>query len=469
MEEDRFFLEEDDEITDMVKRYEAAKTNRRSIFFDVSDFESIINYYIEILNFNKALEVIAQAAKQHPKSSTIQLKRAQVLIERGQPLKSIKILRDIEVLESGNPEFYIMKGTAYSLMGDITRALISYNKAVESDVDNEEEILYGIALSLQHQNFFKESVNFLERAKHLNPGNNRYLYELGFAYEKMGDPERSVKLYLRYLDEDPFSENAWYRLGIVYNKLGRKKAALEAFDFAIAINDENALAIFNKANIFADKGKYKEALIEYLNYVEIEYESVDGIIAVAYCYERLGKYDLAEEYYRKAIAEDPEYAEGWNGLAGIAYERDNFEETVFCLKRAIKLDPDNSGYQVFLAQVFDLIGEAGGSYNAYKKALEIDPDNDDYKLELAEMLVKNRLWTETILELDEEQEENDMSIHSYCYLAIANFGIGNEKKGLFYLDKTLKINPGIMNTFYIFYPEWKTNMRIGKLIKKFKK
>jgi len=469
MEEDRFFSEEDDEITDLVKRYETAKANRKSDFFDVSDFESIINYYIEISNFNKALEVIVQATKQHPQSSTIQLKKAQILVERGQPLKSMKILRDIEVLESGNPEFYIMKGTTYSLMGDITRALKSYNKAVDSDGDNEEEILYGIALSLQHQNFFKESVNFLERAVHLNPGNNRYLYELGFAYEKMGDPKRSVKLYLNFLDEDPFSESAWFNLGVLYNKLGKKKEALEAFDFAIAINDENAIAIFNKANILADKGKYREALIEYLNYVEIEYESVDGVIAVAYCYERLGKYDLAEEYYRKAIAEEPEYAEGWNGLAGVEYERDNFDETVFCLKRAVKLDPDNSEYQVFLAQVFDLIGEAGGSYNAYKKALEIDPDNDDYKLELAEMLVKNRLWTEAILELDVEQEENNMSIHNYCYLAIANFGVGNEKKGLFYLDKTLKINSGIMDTFYIFYPEWKTNTKIRKLIKKYKK
>ena len=361
MEEDRFFSEEDDEVTKLVKRYEAAKANRSSNFFDVSDFESIINYYIEIFNFNKALEVIAQATKQHPKSSTLQLKKAHVLVERGQPLKSMKILRDIEVLESGNPEFYMLKGTAYSLLGDITKTLKSYNKAVESDVDNEEEILYGIALSLQHQNFFKESISFLERAKHLNPGNNRYLYELGFAYEKMGNSEKSSKLYLRYLDENPFSENAWYRLGIVYNKLGRKKAALEAFDFTLAINDENSLAIFNKANILSDMDKYKEALVEYLNYAEIEYESLDGIIAVAYCYERLGKYDLAEEYYRKAVAEEPEYAEGWSGLAGIAYERDNFEESIFYIKKAIKLDQDNSEYQVFLAQVIDLTGEKGDS------------------------------------------------------------------------------------------------------------
>ena len=469
MEEDWFFSEEDDEITDLVKRYEAAKANRRSNFFDVSDFESIINYYIDISNFNKALEVIVQAAKQHPQSSAIQLKKAQILVERGQPLKSMKILRDIEVLESGNPEFYIMKGTTYSLMGDISKALKSYNKAVESDIDNEEEILYGIALSLQHQNFFKESVNFLERANHLNSGNNRYLYELAFAYEKMGDLERSVKLFLRYLDEDPFSENVWYRLGIIYNKLGRKKDALEAFDFTIAINDENTLAIFNKANILADMDKYKEALIEYLNYTKIEYESVDGIIAVAFCYERLGKYDLAEEYYRKAIVEEPDFAEGWNGLAGIAYEKDNFEESIFYLKKAIKLDPDNPEYQVFLAQVLDLIGEAGGSYNAYKKALEIDPENNDYKLELAEMLVKNRLWTETILELDVEQEVNDMTLHNYCFLAIANFGIGNEKKGLFYLDKALKINPEIMDTFYIYYSEGITNIKIKRLIKNYKK
>ncbi|MBE9511576.1 MAG: tetratricopeptide repeat protein [Bacteroidetes bacterium] len=469
MEENRFFSEEDDEVTDLVKRYEAAKANRSTNFFDVSDFESIITYYIEISNFNKALEVIVQATKQHPQSSAIQLKKAQVLIERGQPLKSMKILRDIEVLESGNPEFYIMKGTTYLLMGDISKALKSYNKAVESDVDNEEEILYGIALSLQHQNFYKESVNFLERAMHLDSGNKKYLYELGFAYEKMGDLERSVKLYLNYLDEDPFSENTWFNLGVIYNKLGKKKDALEAFDFTLAINDGNAFALFYKANILTNQGKYKEALIEYLDYIKIEYDSIDGIMGIAYCYERLGKYDLAEKYYMEAVTEEPEYAEGWNGLAGIAYERDNFEESIFCLKKAIKLDPDNSEYQIFLAQVLDLIGEVGGSYNAYKKAMEIDPENNDYQLELAEMLVKNRLWTETLLELDVGQEENDMSMLNYCYLAIANFGIGNEKKGLSYLDKALKINPEIMDTFYVFYSEGEKNTKIRRLIKNYKK
>ncbi len=266
-----------------------------------------------------------------------------------------------------------------------------------------------------------------------------------------------------------FSENTWFNLGVIYNKLGKKKDALEAFDFTLAVNDRNAFAIFYKANILTDQGKYKEALIEYLDYIEIEYESIDGIMGIAYCYERMGKYDLAEEYYRKAIAGEPEYAEGWNGLAGIAYERDNFEESIFCLKRAIKLDPDNPEYRVFLAQVLDLIGEPGGAYNAYKKALEIDPDNDDYKLELAEMLVKNRLWTETLLELEMEQEGNDMSLHNYCFLAIANFGIGNEEKGLSNLDKALKINPEIMDTFYVYYSEGLTNIKIRRLVENYKK
>lgn len=464
MDEDRFFSEEDDEITDLVKRYEDAKAKRANNFFDVSDFESIISYYIEYNNSSKALEVVSQATKQYPQSTTIQLKKAQVLIERGQPLKSMRILRDIEAIESGNPDFYLIKGAAYSLMGNISKALKSYNKAVESDVDNEEEILYGIALTLQHQNFYKESVNFLERAMHSNPRNKKYLYELGLAYEKMGDPERSIKLYLNYLEEDPFSENTWFNLGVIYNKLGKKKDALEAFDFTLAVNDENAFALFFKADILADQGKFKEALTEYLDYVKIEYDSIDGIMGLAYCYEKLGKYDLAEKYYRKVVAEEPEYAEGWNGLACIAYERDNFEESIFYLNRSVKIDPDNPEYLIFLAQVLDLIGEAGSSYNAYKKALDIDPGNEDYFLELCEMLVRNRLWTEVILELEGEKTGDNGSGSNYCYLAIAYFEIGNKKKGLLNLMKALKINQRMQYTFLELYPEGDSDPEIMKLI-----
>jgi len=468
MEDDMFFSEGDDEIVELVKRYEAEKKNKITSFFDVSDFEEIINYYIENYDFNKALDVIVTATSQHPQSTAFQLKKAQIYIESGQPVKSIKILRNIEVLESGNPEFYIMKGSAYSLTGNISKALTYYNKAVDLDKDNEEEISYGISIILQHNGFYKESVNFLERAFHKNPKNKRYLYDLGLAYEKMDNLEKSINFYLKYIDEHPFSETTWYNLGVIYNKLGYKKNALEAFDFAIAINNENTFAIFHKANILTDQGKYRDALKEYFDYIRIEDDSIEGIIGIGFCYEKLRKYDIANKYYRKAIKEEPEFSEGWYGLASIAYEKENFDQSIANLTKAIKLDPDNTEYLTFLAQLLELTGKIEKAYNVYKKALEIEPENNDYKTEMVEMLLKNKLWKETLLEVNIDQKDKNISSLEYCYMAIANFGLGNENKGLFYLNTALKIDPEIIDTFYSFFAKGKDIKPIKKLIKNYK-
>lgn len=464
-----FFFEGDREIEILVNRYETGMRNNNNFFFDVSDFENIINYYLSLDNLNKALGAIKIASKQHPQSTSLKIKKAHLFVERGQPLRSIKILREIESLETGNPEFYMMKGTAYSLLGDISVALKNYNKAVDSDIDNEEEILYGIALTLQNQNLYKESVNFIKRALNKNPENSRYIFLLGYTYEKTGNLEKSIKLFKNYLEENPFSESAWFNLGIKYYKINKLNEALEALDFVLAINEENFVALFHKANILSDKGDFEKALQVYLDYIETEPDAIEGFIGVAYCYEQLGVFSLARKYYRKAISEEPEFSESWYGLASVAYEEDKFEESIINLKKAVELEPENSEYHIFLAQIFDITGKVTESYDAYKTALDVDPGKVEYFEEMVEMLLKKRLWKKAIREIDYHLNNNQFNDRKYCYMAVAKFGTGNEISGLYYLEKALKLNPGIISTFYTYYEEGKNNKQIEKLIIRTKK
>ena len=97
--EDVFHEEEYDEL---LNRWEDMLKNKKKYFFDVFEFENIIDYYIDIDKANNALNAINLASEQHPSSINIQLKKAQVLVEKGLSNQALKIIDNIELIESSN-------------------------------------------------------------------------------------------------------------------------------------------------------------------------------------------------------------------------------------------------------------------------------------------------------------------------------------------------------------------------------
>ena len=73
------FEENDDLIFPLVEKFEEMLEQRASYFFDVDEFEDIINFYLELQDYKKAGLAIQMAMKQHPASATFQLKNAQLL------------------------------------------------------------------------------------------------------------------------------------------------------------------------------------------------------------------------------------------------------------------------------------------------------------------------------------------------------------------------------------------------------
>ena len=65
MEEDKFKYSLEEEIRQAVQKFERMKRNNEKYFFDVVEFESIIDYYIESNNSPKAFEAAALATQQH--------------------------------------------------------------------------------------------------------------------------------------------------------------------------------------------------------------------------------------------------------------------------------------------------------------------------------------------------------------------------------------------------------------------
>ena len=195
MDEDSFGFLNEEELKDTVQKFERMKKNNENYFFDVIEFETIIDYYIESNNSNRAYEAAILASEQHPNSVSIQLRKARVLLDKGRAVEALRILKRLENIEPGNHEIFVAKGTALGILGDIQGAKKMFDFALTLDSDDPGNILFSITSILQNLNYYEYLIPYLALLIDVEPDFKAHIYDLAYAYEKTEDFDNSIRYY----------------------------------------------------------------------------------------------------------------------------------------------------------------------------------------------------------------------------------------------------------------------------------
>ena len=129
MNEDRGNYRDDDMIG-AVMRFKRSLISGRTKYFDVSEFEGIVEQLLDEGDLQGSEIAAEQGIQIHPNAVTLQLKYAQVLINKGKYEKSLQYLRFAEKVDSNNPDVHLLKGSARMIMGNESEALLSFKKAI---------------------------------------------------------------------------------------------------------------------------------------------------------------------------------------------------------------------------------------------------------------------------------------------------------------------------------------------------
>ena len=154
--------------------------------------------------------------------------------------------------------------------------------------------------------------------------------------------------------------------------------AIQAFSTAARANGRDAAAWKGLANCFYAKKNYAYAL----KYYKFAYQlnpadtglgafipkleaataqaAKQGPADLAARYYAAKRYDEAIQYYNQAIAANPNDAKAWQGLGYCYYVKKDKPKAVDALKKAIKLNPQNTALQNFLAQYSPEAAESAG-------------------------------------------------------------------------------------------------------------
>jgi tetratricopeptide (TPR) repeat protein len=416
----------EDEIDGVVKRYEDMVQNHKSYYFDVSQFEDIIDHYIENNHYNKAIDAIEFAGRIHPEATPIQLKQAQVLINNGQASLALKALSRLEKIEPSNSDVHFSKSVANILVGDLDAVEKEIKLALELNPDEKNRYLHSLGMAFIQNSNYSKALEYFILIYNEGFRDENFLYDLAYASQMMEQTQEAIHYYNQCLDVNPFLEIAWYNIGVAYAKENQNDKALEAYDFAIAILPTYTWAFLNKGLLLFDLEKYAEAIPVFKDLLEIEPLNPEVLCYLGESSEKLGYFENASRAFDLAKEINPDFAPAWFGKAGLLVENGNLTESVALLQKAIELDNQNDDFHYMLAVVNLKLENYDTAETNILEAIRLNPKEVEYRSVLAEVFYvqKNYVRAAAILlgSAFELNNEPDLIYEAAgCFYDLGNF------------------------------------------------
>jgi tetratricopeptide (TPR) repeat protein len=451
----------------LISKYERMVKKGLNYYFDVEDFEQIVEYYMDMDQNGKALKAIKYAFKLHPDALHLLVKKAQVHLKNKNPERALNSLQAVENIESSNSEIFLTKGHSFLLMGNLADSQEHYDKAL-SLVDDQDEmldVLQSISQTLQFSDFYKEAIKYLLQAFELDRNNLMVLYDLAYCYDKSGNPEESIVYYNHYLDVEPYSEHIWYSLGNLYNKTGQIQQAIDAFEMAVAINPEYIDSVYELAVILEDDQQYRKAIEYYEQYLVYEPDSAEIYMFIGNCYFQLSNYDEALEHYRKSLRIEDYNPEVYYAIANLLFKKQEYWDALFYAKRATHLDDADSRFYVLYGKINSHLKMHKESARAFYHTVELKPEVFYHWILLTDELIYERKYDRALKYLLDSLEFHGNNALILYRIAAMYYKNCNTRTSLRYFKKAMLMDKKRYNEFFRICPEAKRSNEIKKVMK----
>ncbi|MBC7946945.1 MAG: tetratricopeptide repeat protein [Chitinophagaceae bacterium] len=459
-----------DQIRDLLKQYDDLKHGRRHSFIEEDAFEKIINHFEENEDIAKALEASDIAIEHFPFSSTLLIKKADVLLANRHYKKALDTLEQASILDSSDINLYILKTDAYLALDQQEKAVVLLEQALGLFEGEEKlELLFELADVYDDYEEFDKVFDCLKMILEQDPNNEEALYKICFWTDFTGRNEEGIRLHQQIIDDFPYNELAWFNLAASYQGLKLYEKSIDAYLYAIAIEEKFDYAYRNMGDAYIRLRKYKEA-IEALQKVT-ELSKPEDVIyeAIGHCYDKMKNFAQARFYYRKATHLNQEDGKLFYKIACTYFNEQQWESCMKQLDHAMKINRVQPEYNL-------LMGECKLRLEQYKEATQ-------YFSNMVRIRPKNVAGWEALIRclykasyLDEALEQVDAALRItgdkplfIFYKAAIYFANGNSKEGVLQLERAMSKSPRLLKKFIELNPSGLQNQLVVDVIARFKR
>jgi len=143
-----------------------------------------------------------------------------------------------------------------------------------------------------------------------DPHHTQSLFNFGLIHTRLGDDAAAERAYLETLARNPGYVDALNNLGGLYSRQGRWAEAQELFERALTVEPENPRAIYNLGAVREHLGERADAEAAYRRTLDLDSHFLPALVALGRLREAAGDLRSAGEYYGRAY-------EGYGRRAGL--------------------------------------------------------------------------------------------------------------------------------------------------------
>ncbi|SEN75685.1 Tetratricopeptide repeat-containing protein [Chitinophaga rupis] len=464
------FNEDFEELRDLLQQFENLRAGQSHSFLDEDSFEQIIDYYDEHDELPNAIQAAEIAIEQFPYSSTLLLKKANLLIETKKYPDALELLEKAAILDSTDINLYILQTDIYLALNQHEKAASVLEEQIKQfDGDDRTELLLELADVYDDWEEFDRVFDCLKIALEHDPNNEEALHKICFWTEYTGRNEESIRLHTQIINDHPYNQLAWFNLGTAYQGLKLYEKAIDAYLYAVAIDEKFDYAYRNMGDAYIRLRKFQEAIEVLQKHLEIAKPEDVIYEAIGHCYEKMRKFTQARYYYRKASHLSPQDDKLYYKIA-VAYMMEaNWENAVKSIASALKINKGSSEYFIALGQCYLELGKNKDALIQFMSALRIKPRSVTTWQEFIRALYVARFFDEAMVQLDEgEQKLGRKPVFIYFRAAVL-ITTGRTKEGLIQLETALQLAPRQLKKMVELDPTLLQHTSVVELIARYRK
>ncbi len=464
------YSQDKDDIKELLKQFQNMKAGAKHSFLDEEAFEKIIDHFDDVEDFNQALEASELGVTQFPYSSTLHIKKADLLIATRQYQKALKVLNHAELLDSNDINLYILKTDAYLALDQQEKAVVLLENALQLFSGEERlELLFELADVYDDYEEFDKIFDCLKLILEQDPNNEEALYKICFWTDFTGRNEESIHLHQQIIDDFPYSELAWFNLAAAYQGIKLYEKSVDAYKYAIAIDEKFDYAYRNMGDAFIRMRKYREA-IEVLEKV-LELSRPEDVIyeAIGHCNDRLKNFAQARFYYRKASHLNQEDSKLHYKIACTYINELQWVTAIKHLETALQFNRMQPEYNLAM-------GECKMQLENYKEAIQYfsnvvrqRPRNVPGWEALIRCLYFGEFYEETLEQVKAAMKMTDNKPVFSFYLVAVYFAMGKSKEALLQLNKAMDKAPKLLKKLIELNPSLLRNQQVVDIAARYKR
>ncbi|MBL0357226.1 MAG: tetratricopeptide repeat protein [Chitinophagaceae bacterium] len=459
-----------EEIQELLHQYDNLKSGKSHSFLEEDAFEKIIDYFDEIEDLSKALEATEFAIERYPYSSSLLLKRADLLIATKRYKEALHWLQQAEMLDNSDINLYILKTDAYLALDKQEKAAAVLEAALDYfDGEEKLELLFELADVYDDYENFDKVFDCLKMILEIDPNNEEALYKICFWTDFTGRNEEGIRLHQDIIDQFPYNELAWFNLAASYQGIKLYEKAIDAYLYAVAIDEKFDYAWRNMGDAYLRLRRYKEA-IEALQKV-LELARPEDVIyeAIGHCYDKSHNYAQARFHYRKATHLNQDNSQLYYKIACTYMNEGIWESAVKNLETAMRIYKSQPEYNLAMGQCYMEMGKVEMAVQYFGNVVRTKPKNIYGWLELLKCLYKTNCFEEGAEYVDHALEMTGQKTVFFFYKSAFLLALGKSKEAVIQLETGMAKNPKHVKKLVDLNPSILQNQLIVDVIAKFKR